>query len=167
MPYLDVIGHICNMKNFLYLILALTHGTTITLAQSKPEQPVSTTSDSIQTFDQYGPELYTKIIPNKDKDYVYFEVRGDRGYELSELIISIGTKPKRVKIPKRETNQFGFFNCEDVLCSTYIIAVTANKTVELINTEELLIEFLGSIDNKEEAYLLNLANDFIQNGRYK
>lgn len=155
------------MKNLLYLILALILGTTVTLAQSKPEQPVSITADSIQTFDRYGTELYTKIIPNKNKDYVYFEVRGDRGYELSKLITSIGIKPKRVKIPKRETDQFGFFNCEDVLCSTYIIAVTTNKTVELINSEELLIEFLGSIDNQEEAYLLNLANDFIKNERYK
>lgn len=156
------------MKNFLFVIsLVLALSITVTLAQRESEQSETTTTDSTRTFDRYGPELYKKIIPNRNKDYVYFEVRGDRGYKVDEIITTVGTKPKRTKIPDRAVSQFGFFNCEDLLCSTYIIAVTSGRAVELINTEKLLIEFLGKIDNKEETYLLNLANDFIQNGRNK
>lgn len=149
------------MKNFPKIIhLTLCLLSIATLAQS---EKLNTTNIDNLFFDRYRPELYEKIIPNDDIDYVYFEVRGDRGYEVDKLITSIGSRPKRTRMPDRKADQFGFFNCEDVLCSTYIIAVTSNRTVELINTEKLLIKFLGTIDNLEETYLLNLANEYIDN----
>ncbi|MEQ8926432.1 MAG: hypothetical protein RLO81_11500 [Fulvivirga sp.] len=142
-----------NIIFLLFLVSFSNYG----LAQSADAE-VDSLSNNV---DIHGPELYNGIVPDASKNYVYFEVRGDRGYEIKKLITSIGDKPKKFRIPKLESDRFGFFECEDVLCSTYIIAISQDNSIEIIDTEELLIQFLGSIDNEEESILLQKANEYL------
>jgi hypothetical protein len=47
-----------------------------------------------------------------------------------------------------------------MFCSYYIVGVKADKTVDLINSDDKLTDFIGRVDNEEELKLLARANGF-------
>ncbi|MEO1254719.1 MAG: hypothetical protein AAFY41_07530, partial [Bacteroidota bacterium] len=156
-PYLGVIGHLSNMKtlHFYLLTIALILIRTGVTAQ---QQPVADSMNfDISNFTEFEynnfdrKELYNKIIPMKE--YVYFEVRTADGYDLNAYVTSIGDSLTYSKRLEGVTAEYGFFNCPDHFCGSYIVALTEEDSVEVIDSDQELQSFIGDIDNIEEALL--------------
>ena len=108
---------------------------------------------------------------NPDKAYTYWEFDQAIGRNYSKIIFSRGKKPDDVKFQSRVYSKL-FQGCLPSYCCKYIIYVYNGKVGYVTNTKELK-DFLGNIDNLQEAVLLAKAtsqyqvDDDIKGGAYR
>jgi len=87
--------------------------------------------------------LYTDAILKKEKEQVVAEY-GDRKY---------------ARLVKKKYSGRGFLvGCGPAFCYYYIVAVRKDKTIEMIDRDELLKSFVGKVDDIEEVKILARAN---------
>jgi len=98
-----------------------------------------------------------KSINNSDS-YEYWECVYNPGVFVSarseqRIVVQIGNN-KYAKYAKKIFSAAGFFTaCGPGFCSYYIVAVKKDKSIKLINTPNDFRNFIGKIDNLEEAKL--------------
>jgi len=115
----------------------------------------------ISRQDEYKPVISDdsdfKLIKNSD-NYEYWECIYNPGVFVStrskqQTIAQIGNK-KYSKYVKKIFSANGFFTaCGPGFCSYYIVAVRRDKSIKVINTPNDFRNFIGNIDNVEEAKL--------------
>ncbi|WP_436515422.1 hypothetical protein [Ekhidna sp. To15] len=151
--------------HFYLLTIALTLGRTGVTAQQQPVPDDMNFDISNFTEFEYNnfdrKELYDKIIPMKE--YLYFEVRTADGYDVNSYVTSIGDSSTYSERLKGVTAEYGFFNCPDHFCGSYIVALTEEDSVEVIDSDQELQSFIGDIDNIEEVLLFCRANELYHN----
>jgi hypothetical protein len=105
--------------------------------------------------------LIDKIIPSYHysywecvfKDFLTDDNRG-------RLIVYNGDSLNFSSHAKNINSNNGFFvECHPGICFSYIVGVRSDKTIELINSGEKLKDFIGNINNIEEAILIAKIND--------
>ena len=92
---------------------------------------------------------------NPVRGYVYWECRytpPDDVGKIGQLVVYKGDRTYG-KLALLKSNWGFFVECLPSMCYSYIVAVRADKSVELIDGEEKLIEFMGAVDNMEEVLL--------------
>lgn len=98
-----------------------------------------------------------KFINNSD-NYEYWECRYNSTSlklikESNQIVAQVGNK-KYSRYIKKIASKTGFMqSCGPAFCSYYIIAVKKDKTVVIINNYGAFKNFIGEIDNVEEAKL--------------
>ena len=86
------------------------------------------------------------------KNYTYWAFCQGPASEFNSIVVfSNGTKPDSIKFKSARTGLFG--GCEPIVCFNYIEYIDNGK-VGYITTPAEFKEFLGSIDNLQEAVLL-------------
>lgn len=108
----------------------------------------------------YSDSLPTKILPDKKYDYwacIKFE---NRFSEQKHTIIKQEGNLQLSKKIQFKTNTYGFFpGCLPSYCCQYIITIKDGK-INYILTEDGLKDFIGEIDNLEEALLIAKIHDY-------
>lgn len=100
----------------------------------------------------YNDESYLIKYAHPDKDYTYWEF--DSTFP-DGVIYSYGTKQKDIKFKSISDSKL-FIGCKPMLCSEYI-AYVCNGNVGYVTNAEELKNFIGKIDNLQEAVLLARA----------
>lgn len=169
MHYSVVIVHLCKckMKTLYCFLLTSTLILVRTGINAQQQSLLDSLNFDITDFTEFEynnfdrKELYNKIIPMKE--YVYFEVRTADGYDINSYVTSIGDSLKYSKRLEGITAEYGFFNCLDHFCGSYIIALTEQDSIEIIDSDKELQLFIGNIDNIEEVLLFCRANELYHN----
>jgi hypothetical protein len=155
------------MKIFLNLfitLLLILGGTNI---NSQQQTSIDSLNFNVSLFSQFDynnfdrKELYNQLIPKNE--YAYFEVRTADGYDTESYVTSIGDSSKFSQLLKSVTTDQGFFNCSDHYCGSYIVAITEDESIEIIDSDSKLQSFIGEIDNIEEVLLFCRANKLYNN----
>jgi len=113
---------------------------------------------------KYGEaSIIDNIIPNDS--YVYWECifKGDAifGKERGKVIVYNGDSLNYASKINNVDSKNGFFeSCEPNMCFYYIIAVDSKGKIHIINSNEKLKNFIGHIDNIEEAILISKINGY-------
>jgi hypothetical protein len=109
--------------------------------------------------------LFTKIVPNKSYKYweCVFNLDAYSRIKSRRVILQRGDM-KYHTITQKYTSQTGFMvGCPPMFCSYYIVAVTDDNKVELINTRDAFKAFIGEINNLDEVKLTIHNNDYAYN----
>jgi hypothetical protein len=109
-------------------------------------------------------ELLKKIIPNKKVQYwqIDFYPNFQNDKFPYKLIFSKGKYDRKLvaKMPTDEHNRNGFFSgCQPIYCN-YRITYLENNNWKTVDSEELLKDFIGEINNEYEAFLIAKINDY-------
>lgn len=112
----------------------------------------------------YGNRAYLidKITPSTD--YAYWEcvykdglIENNRG----SVIVYNGDTLRYSSIAKRINSDDGFFvECHPGICFSYIVGVRSNNIVDIIDSNDKLVNFIGHIDNIEEVILMAKLNGY-------
>lgn len=123
---------------------------------------------NISKYTQFDQQYnYEKIIP--DSNYKYWKVvKYTKDWQITKRvtnsIVYESGKFNRKRILKDMTSQQGFLSGGgDIVIHYYIIALTLNNKIKVINNDEQLRRFIGKVDNEEEAKLLGLAKGYSLN----
>lgn len=99
-----------------------------------------------------------------DSGYVYWECRyfgPDEVDHKGKTVVYNGDQSYAYLASDKQPAGLGFFiECLPNVCFSYIVAVREDKTVDLIDSEEKLIKFMGAVDNIEEVLLQIRANGY-------
>nr|WP_322625078.1 hypothetical protein [uncultured Flavobacterium sp.] len=123
----------------------------------------------------YADTIARKLIPDAKWQYwAYMKFRQPLG-EVNKNVFSIISEQGDLKY-RKYTNvapkDYGFFKgCHPSFCSNFVVAVK-NDSVRYITTEETFRDFIGDVNNLEEAMLLAktygyVLGDSIISARYK
>lgn len=106
--------------------------------------------------------LIDKISPSTDYAYwecVYKDALMDNN--RGSVIVYNGDSLSYSSFAKRINSQKGFFEeCHPGICFSYIIGVRFDKTIDIIDSSDRLIKFIGHIDNIEEVILTAKLHDY-------
>ena len=156
-----------NKNHFLYILLFLIIAGCRNQVSSNWNIEEFKRFNELKSISIFRTELFGKIIPNED--YVYWEViYMDIGFPESEnenfrgkVIFKNGDENKFNHLTQNTNSYSGFFSeCTPGICYTYIVALTKDSKIKLINTEKKLIEFIGEVDNETEVFMNISANGF-------
>jgi hypothetical protein len=118
----------------------------------------------------YRANLFEKVIPEKEYKYweyvFYDDIFPENENEIyrGKIIVSKGDKKNYSFLTKDVTANYGFFiECHPAICYSYIVAVRADLTIDLVKSETDLKKFIGKVDNIEEVILIAKANGFFFN----
>ena len=108
----------------------------------------------------YSDSLPTKIIPDKKYDYWACIKYENRFSEKKHTIIKQAGNLQLSKKIQFKTKENGFFSgCIPSYCCQFIITIKEGK-INYISTEDGLKDFIGGIDNIEEALLIAKIHDY-------
>jgi len=130
---------------FLIMVALINYGFAAISIQDEYNPITSDDSDfkSIKNIDDY---LYWECIYNPS---IFSSSRSEQ-----QIIAQLGDI-KYSKYVKKTFSSVGFFSaCGPGFCSYYIVAVTKDKSIKVINTPNDFRKFIGKIDNVEEAKLI-------------
>jgi hypothetical protein len=106
----------------------------------------------------YRANLFEKVIPEKEYKYweyvFYDDIFPENENEIyrGKIIVSKGDKKNYSFLTKDVTANYGFFiECHPAICYSYIVAVRADLTIDLVKSETDLKKFIGKVDNIEEV----------------
>ena len=102
---------------------------------------------------------------NPSIPYAYWECRHSRYNGMmpdkEQLVVYNGDSITYSDVAKQYKADFGFFvECHPGICFSNIIAVRHDKTVDIIDDDKKLIQFMGTVDNIEEVILQIKANGY-------
>lgn len=127
---------------------------------SKKEEPIFQ-KIKYDLSSNYKDSLGTKIIPNKNYQYwAYMSYYQNSGKAKYTVLKQGGNTLQKQNIKKEPTLRGFFEGCHPNYCCNYIIIIENNK-IKYLKTKEEFKEFIGTIDNLEEAMLLARTDDYI------
>lgn len=151
---MDVIQHI--MKKIPIILLLL-----ITNIFVFSQQNESNGFLRIPKFNN-ATDLIKKINPNTDYKIwalVYYDFKADK------IIYQKGNK--KITPKRTENDYYGFFPCLPGGCYYYFYAINKNNKPKYITDGKELSNFLGEINNIEEAMFVAMLNGYVMDQDYK
>ncbi|MTH16407.1 hypothetical protein [Flavobacterium sp. LC2016-01] len=117
--------------------------------------------------DNYKDSLGTKIVPNGNHQYWAYMIYSYNFGKEKHKILSQGGDTLQKQFIKTETNVKGFFEgCYPNYCCNYIITINNGK-VKYLKSKQDFINFLGKIDNLEEAVLLAMTYGYLLDNDFR
>lgn len=111
-------------------------------------------SDRAYLIDKISPETNYSYWEFVYKDALTDNYRG-------RIIVYNGDRLKYSSIAKKVDSTQGFFEeCHPGICFSYIVGIKSDMTIDLIDSNARLKQFIGHIDNIEEVILMAKIYDY-------